>query len=275
MGDHPENRFAYLDGLIDKAVWIEKGKIKHCYTAGQLFSLSEQERKSIGLRRLLPYKEVSVCHSVDGNAPLVKHSLTLKNVEISFGEKTILKDISFSVQSGDVAAITGVNGVGKTSLCRTICGFLECRQGEIAIDGAALKKKQRLRKSYIVMQDTNYQLFAESVLEECFLGNPLVSEEQVKDILKCLDLLDVRERHPQSLSGGQKQRLAIAVAVLADKNVIILDEPTSGLDYSGMMTVSKLMKELAQTGIIVLVRRDDMSAGIYFSSVLQKKRKES
>src|SRR5699024_10230244 len=110
----------------------------------------------------------------------------------------------------------------------------DCKHGEIIIDGTVLKKNQRLKKTYIVMQDTNYQLFAESVLDECFLGNPLVTERQVEEVLDQLDLIDVKDRHPQSLSGGQKQRLAIAVAILTGKEIIIFDEPTSGLDYSNM-----------------------------------------
>lgn len=253
-----EHRFSYLNGLIDKAVWIEKGKISAHYTGEQFFALSEQERKAMGLRRLTPYGEVHFKRFTGENSPVITPSLELKNVEVSFGNQSILQNISLSLQSGDVAAIIGTNGVGKTSLCRTICGFLDCKHGEIIIDGTVLKKNQRLKKTYIVMQDTNYQLFAESVLDECFLGNPLVTERQVEEVLDQLDLIDVKDRHPQSLSGGQKQRLAIAVAILTGKEIIIFDEPTSGLDYSNMMSVSKLINHLSQRGMIVLVITHDM-----------------
>lgn len=253
-----EHRFSYLNGLIDRAVWIEKGKISAHYTGEQFFALSEQERKVMGLRRLTPYREVCLKRFTGESSPAITPSLELKNVEVSFGKQSILQNISLSLQSGDVAAIIGTNGVGKTSLCRTICGFLDCKDGEIIINGTTLKKKQRLQKTYIVMQDTNYQLFAESVLDECFLGNPLVTESQVEEVLEQLDLIDVKGRHPQSLSGGQKQRLAIAVAILTGKEIIIFDEPTSGLDYSSMMSVSKLINHLSQMGMIVLLITHDM-----------------
>lgn len=120
------------------------------------------------------------------------------------------------------------------------------------------EKTSRLKKSYIVMQDTNYQLFAESVFDECLLGNPMASKERVTETLQSLELVDEMENHPQSLSGGQKQRLAIAVAILAGKQIVILDEPTSGLDYTSMMRVSKLIKELSEMGIILLIITHDM-----------------
>lgn len=253
-----EHRFSYLADLIDRAVFVEKGEIKANYTGKQFFGLTDQQRKDMGLRRLAPCAEVKIQPFMNQPAPPVMHFLDVKNIEIAIGEKVIFKDISFSLKSGDIAAIVGANGVGKTTLCRTICGFLESRNGQIIIDGAVMRKRKRLKRSYIVMQDTNYQLFAESVMEECFLGNPSVSEAEVRDVLKRLDLTEVSEHHPQSLSGGQKQRLAIAVAILAKKDVIVFDEPTSGLDYASMIEVSRLMKELSQMGIIILLITHDM-----------------
>ena len=253
-----EHRFSYLKGLIDTAVYIGQGKIHTCYTAAEFYSLPEQVRKDMGLRRLNAEEKISIDAADFPQSKTPAHSLELKNVGIAFGNHTILENISFALHSGDIAAIVGINGVGKTSLCRTICGFLESRYGEIRIDGHVLKKRQRLKKSYIVMQDTNYQLFAESVFDECLLGNPMASKERVTETLQSLELVDEMENHPQSLSGGQKQRLAIAVAILAGKQIVILDEPTSGLDYTSMMRVSKLIKELSEMGIILLIITHDM-----------------
>lgn len=253
-----EHRFSYLRELIDMAVYVDKGQIQACYTAEQFYSLSEQERKSMGLRRLSPYTVVSVARSFSQAPKAAVHSLELKNIEVAFGKHTILENVSFSLKSGDIAAIVGKNGVGKTSLCRAICGFLEGRHGKILMDGIALKKCQRLKKSYIVMQDTNYQLFAESVLDECLLGNPLVSEQRAIEILEQLELKDYCTAHPQSLSGGQKQRLAVAVAILAGKEILIFDEPTSGLDYDNMKRVSGLIKKISDMGMIVLIVTHDL-----------------
>lgn len=254
-----DHRFAYLKGLIDTAVYLEQGRIQKVYPAKAFYGLSEPERKAMGLRQL-EEPENFLCRKADRSilSDEAEHSLELRNVSVSCGKHRVFEGVSFSLQSGDIAAIVGSNGVGKTTLCRTICGFMESTSGEIRIDGVRLKKKQRLKESYVVMQDTNYQLFAESVLEECLLGNPGVSKKQAMELLEQLDLKEEAGRHPQSLSGGQKQRLSVAVALLAGKKIIILDEPTSGLDYAGMMKVSSLLRHLAESGIIVIVITHDM-----------------
>lgn len=88
------------------------------------------------------------------------------------------------------------------------------------------------------------------------LLNKNVDEQSITDILMRLDLLDYKEKHPMTLSGGQKQRLALAVATLANKDIVIFDEPTSGLDYGNMLKVSELIRELS-IGKIVFVATHD------------------
>ena len=108
----------------------------------------------------------------------------------------------------------------------------------------------------MTMQDVVHQLFADSVWEEFSLLSKNVDEQSITDILRRLDLLDYKEKHPMTLSGGQKQRLALAVATLANKDIVIFDEPTSGLDYGNMLKVSELIKELS-IGKIVFVATHD------------------
>lgn len=252
-----EHRFSYLKGLIDDALYIKDGVIEYRFTAQEFFEISDSQRKLLGLRQLFPFSEIKINKRQKPNSEYL-HTLSIENIKIAFHKKTIIENISFSLHSGDIAALVGVNGVGKTSLCRMLCGFTEPQSGRIVFDGRAVKKKQRLKNSYIVMQDTNCQLFSESVLEECLLGNPTVTKEQALKILKQLNLADVQESHPQGLSGGQRQRLSIAVALLAHKNIIIFDEPTSGLDYESMIRVSELIKELSDMGIISIIITHDM-----------------
>lgn len=112
-----------------------------------------------------------------------------------------------------------------------------------------MKPKELLKKSYLVMQDVNYQLFAESVREECSLGIKGVDKERVDQVLDELGLLDYADKHPNTLSGGQKQRLALAVSIISKRKIIALDEPTSGLDYENMIRTSKIIKNLANDNI--------------------------
>lgn len=111
--------------------------------------------------------------------------------------------------------------------------------------------------SYLVMQDTDYQLFASSVEEELSLGMQEDCKEKIDAVLNALELSDYRERHPASLSGGQKQRVTIGVAIVKDSPVIYFDEPTSGLDYDSMVRVSKLIEQLSDSGVIVFVVSHD------------------
>ena len=106
------------------------------------------------------------------------------------------------------------------------------------------------------MQDVNHQLFFDSVWTECVQagGN---NEKEIEDVLQRLGLLEFKERHPMALSGGQKQRLAVATALLSQKEVLIFDEPTSGLDYRHMVEVGKVLRMLANQGKIVIVISHD------------------
>ena len=76
-----------------------------------------------------------------------------------------------------------------------------------------------------MMQDVNHQLFSDSVWNECELAQPDCPPERIEEILRSFDLLDFKDRHPMALSGGQKQRLAVATAILSDKDVLVFDEP--------------------------------------------------
>ena len=131
------------------------------------------------------------------------------------------------------------------------------QRGEVCFDGKKLTPRQRRSLSYLVMQDTDYQLFASSVEEELSLGMRDDCEEKVNETLKALELSDYRERHPASLSGGQKQRVTIGAAIVKGSPVIYFDEPTSGLDYDSMVRVSKLIEQLSSSGVIVFVVSHD------------------
>ena len=156
-----------------------------------------------------------------------------------------------------VIMVIGVNGAGKTTLLSILTGLLKQQRGEVCFDGKKLTPRQRRALSYLVMQDTDYQLFASSVEEELSLGMKDDCKEKVDETLKALELSDYRERHPASLSGGQKQRVTIGAAIVKGSPVIYFDEPTSGLDYDSMVRVSKLIEQLSSSGVIVFVVSHD------------------
>ena len=109
----------------------------------------------------------------------------------------------------------------------------------------------------MVMQDVNYQLFADSVKNECTLGIRSFDENGVNATLGEMGLYEYKDRHPNTLSGGQKQRLAIAVSLMMDKDILLFDELTSGLDYGNMLLCADFLKKLASKGKIVIVVTHD------------------
>ena len=145
------------------------------------------------------------------------------------GNHQILDIDRLSFPEGSIVAMIGDNGCGKSTLAETLCGVIPS-SGSIAFDETYLTDKQRAKRSFMVMQDVNRQLFSDSVIEEVMMNAPMGRDEALQ-VLDDLGLADAAERHPASLSGGQKQRVAIASALCAGKEIIFYDEPTSVLPF--------------------------------------------
>ena len=256
--DEPSaHRFYYLRDLIDRAFLIQNGKIEHEFTGEQFCSLPEETRISYGLRTAYPERDAEHYqekpHTKDET-----HRLEVHNLSFAYKKgPDIFHNISFEAHAGDVIGILGHNGAGKTTLLSILTGLLKQQRGEVCFDGKKLTPRQRRALSYLVMQDTDYQLFASSVEEELSLGMKDDCKEKVDETLKALELSDYRERHPASLSGGQKQRVTIGAAIVKGSPVVYFDEPTSGLDYDSMVRVSKLIEQLSSSGVIVFVVSHD------------------
>ena len=162
-----------------------------------------------------------------------------------------------SLPKGNVIGVVGRNGTGKSTFLRCVCGLEKRCTGKVTIDGKEYKGKDRLKLTYMVMQDVNHQLFTDSVKAEIFLSMEKEDEKRCDDILERLGLLEFKEKHPMALSGGQKQRVAIASAIAAGAQILLFDEPTSGLDYAHMKQVGDMLQNLAKTGSTVLVSTHD------------------
>ena len=258
-----EHRTWYLEGIVDRAVYLDGGKASDVFAMGELASLTRSQRLETGIRPV-KLEGFDLPRTVAPVKDTPMHEMHLADLVFSYSRHAApslsVPDAQFG--SGRVEAIVGDNGAGKSTLASVVCGLAREQRGSIEIDGAVLSARKRLPLSYEVMQEANHQLFCDSVEEEVVLGASNPGTRGLESVLGQLDLLDVRGRHPLTLSGGQKQRCAIAAAMFCGKKVLVFDEPTSGLDYAHMAQTATLLRELAASGAFVLVVTHDFELAL-------------
>ncbi|MBU5255340.1 ABC transporter ATP-binding protein [Tissierella praeacuta] len=257
-----EHRLYYLMELIDRVIYMEDGELHQEWTSLQAMKLPSSQLVEKGLR-VFDLNALTLPKSQLQTSSIVLPSFEAKDISVKFSGRTLLQQISFEVSSKDrqgIIGIVGSNGVGKTTLVKCLCGILPRQKGTVKINGHKLSNKKRAQEMYFVMQDTDYQLFTESVEDELYLGNNKVSnlDERISKVLHMLGLSNYRDKHPMALSGGQKQRVAIASAAVNSANVLFFDEPTSGLDGGNMRNVSRIFETLNQGGKLIFVISHDL-----------------
>lgn len=186
--------------------------------------------------------------------------LQVENLNKSFGDKKVLKDINLQVEKGDIFMITGESGVGKTTLIRCLCDLEAYDSGEISF-----LKKEGKDKSNIGLVFQNYNLFPHfSVMKNIIYPlikvkkiNKLEAKKRAQELLELLSLKELGNSYPYQLSGGQKQRVAIARALAMEPKFLCFDEPTSALDYKLRDSVGDLLKTVASKGMGVIVITHD------------------
>ena len=254
-----EHRIAYLWDIIDRAVVLRDGEIVGEFTGNGKEELTQNQLTQMGLRTTVMESpaEMQMDSFREGDRPI-----TLRNFHFAYrGEKKNIVDIPMlQIAAGQITAIVGANGAGKTSFLNCLCGLEKRCKGTLEYEGKLYDSKSRKKLCFMVMQDTGNQLFTESVLDEVLISlkkGTANEKETAMEIIRNLDLADFADRHPQSLSGGQKQRLAIACALASGRELLLLDEPTSGLDYAHMKETAALLEKLRSMGTTILVVTHD------------------
>ena len=206
--------------------------------------------------------------------------IKLKNITKRYGEKSVLKDFSLIVNEGDYISITGASGKGKTTILNIIGMLDEPSSGTVEVCGYKNPKTysrqttmiRRYELSYLFQ---NYGLIEdESVLWNLKLAleyKKVKKEEKLKLInkyLKQFELSDMLNKKVYQLSGGEQQRIAIIKLILQGSQIILADEPTSGLDKENELIVMKLLKELNEKGITIIMVTHNMNLCDCFSRVI-------
>ena len=195
--------------------------------------------------------------------------IEIRHLGKNFGDHEVLKDIDFDVYKGDVTCIIGSSGSGKSTLLRCINLFETPTAGEIYYHGEDITKTKSAPKyrEKVTMVFQSFNLFNNmSVLSNCTIGPRKVlkmKKNEANEIaLKYLELVGMSayvNAKPKQLSGGQKQRVAIARALAMSPEVILFDEPTSALDPEMVGEVLEVMKDLAESGLTMLVVTHEMA----------------
>lgn len=191
----------------------------------------------------------------------------VKGLWFKYDERWILKDIDLEVSEGELVAIIGQNGCGKTTLVKHFNGLLKPVRGRVLVDGLDTREAttaQLARRVGYVFQDPSSQIFSNSIYEEVSFGpknigvSPPEVEERVKGALERVGLKRPLEMQPYSLSMGEKERLAIASILSMNPRLLILDEPTTGQDYQTCRAIMEIAKEYAERERAVILISHDM-----------------
>lgn len=263
-----EHRLYYLMDVADRFIYMRSGKIERIFTRDEMKALSESDLTALGLRLTDMQSLAALARKEDApretpvkgstppeTQPVSKPALEALDVTCGYGSTRVLDIERLALPEHSIVALIGDNGSGKSTFAQALAGLIPSN-GSIAVGGAYLTAEERSKRSFMVMQDVNRQLFADSVLEEVMM-NTGASAADAEAVLTRLGILELKDRHPASLSGGQKQRTAIASALCAKKDLLIFDEPTSGLDRRGMERFGSLLRDLQTSAALSLVITHD------------------
>ena len=194
--------------------------------------------------------------------------LDVRNVSFAYNSgHQALKDVSFSIRKGELTAIAGRNGAGKSTMCKLICGFEIQQQGTILLkgeDSAEMSIKERGEHVGYVMQNPNQMISKVFIKDETGLGLSLRGKPQeeidaaVDGALKICSLSPFVDWPVSALSYGQKKRVTIASILVLNPDVIMLDEPTAGQDFRRYTEIMEFLEELNRSGVTVLLITHDM-----------------
>ena len=193
----------------------------------------------------------------------MKKLLECINLCKSFGKKQILKNVSFSINEGDILAFIGPNGSGKTTTIKLILGLQKIDSGEVLINGKDITQdfEDAIRKVGAIVENPDSYMYLTGWqnlrLIADYYGN--ISDEDIKELVKYVGLESRINDKVNKYSLGMRQRLGIARALLNKPNILILDEPTNGLDPEGIKDLRVLLKRLASDGMGILISSHNLA----------------
>ena len=255
---HNEISLLYLIGYLIGAI-----KVK------ELFDVSREGMTEMSYIEpaIVRIKEIKNAVLQEGeDTDLSSYDIEFKNVSFSYNKDAkVLKDVSFTAKQGEVTALVGISGSGKTSVLRLISRLYDYDTGSILIDGKDIKNistESLFKNVSIVFQDVT--LFNTSIMENIRLGRESATDEEVKEAARLANCMDFIEKLPDGfntligengaeLSGGERQRISIARAFLKDAPVLILDEISASLDVDNEKKIQDSLNKLIKDKTVIII----------------------
>lgn len=193
-----------------------------------------------------------------------KKPLVVKNLTKKVKQKTIVQDVSFSLEAGKITGLLGPNGAGKTTIIRLLVGLMAKSAGKIEICGETLDKdfSKAMRQIGSIIETPefyNYLTGTENLRILAKMSNREISEERIQEVLAFVHLKEQKDQKVRTYSLGMRQRLGVAQAMVHQPKVLIFDEPMNGLDPAGMREFRELLFQLAKEGVAILISSHQLS----------------
>ncbi|EIK81086.1 ATPase component of ABC-type transport systems [Gardnerella vaginalis 55152] len=254
-------------------------KISECKNADRILMLENGRLRDVCISKLEEFyaeKSPAVIESksMTENPKKSNTAIEISNLNVSYAnsQSPIIKDYSLSVKSGEIVAIMGKNGCGKSTLSKAICGLIKYDSGSVYINGIKISEKtsksqmREIRKNIgYVMQLPEQQLFAQTVFEDVAYGPKNFGLEgceldsRVLNKLKSLHIEHLAQKSPFELSGGQQRLAAIAGVLACNPKILVLDEPTAGLDFESAEILRRILNDLHNNGVTIIVVTHDLN----------------
>jgi urea transport system ATP-binding protein len=184
--------------------------------------------------------------------------LDVRNLNVAYGQSQVLHGVNFTATPGEIVAIVGRNGMGKSTLMKSLIGVMPSRSGQIIVDGAdltLLPSHARVKRGLSYVPQGRQIFGTMTVRENIETGLVVTGKGEIPDEIYGLFpvLKEFENRRGGNLSGGQQQQLAIARALASDPKILLLDEPTEGIQPSVIKEIAKLLKQIRQMRNLCIV----------------------